>query len=311
MRYYILFIFYSIGIQAQTYEGTIGEHQIFLELDIDYNDDRATAFYFYKSHLKNIQLEGSFNTNELTLSEKFSDIKEEKELFTLSIDKGVIVGTWKNNGSTLNVDLRKTTKNLDEYKLTNLEYVRDSITIHNRKELVWLTEKYSKKSLFRLGNGFTKSEREFMNPKLDTIHTNNATVGLECSWADIRIDMELVSDQHISFTEYSSIYCGGAHPNHNTVGYNFDFKNKKQLDRITDMYPNLNHFQLLKMKYENDSDLDSECDYFSDGEWLWEYYSWVLTKNGITITPSFPHAMTPCEIGFPLNYKELKEHNKN
>ncbi|WP_298545035.1 hypothetical protein [uncultured Aquimarina sp.] len=307
MKYYILFIFCSISIQAQTYEGTIGKHRIFLELDIDYNDDRATAFYFYKSQLQNIQLEGSFSNNELVLFEKFSDIKEQKELFTLIINKDTIAGTWKNKGKTLQVDLNKTTKKIDDYKLMNLEYARDSITIHNTKELVWFTEKYSKKSLFRLGNGFTSSEREFMNPKLDTIHANYATIGLDCGWADINIEMELISNQYISFTEYSSIYCGGAHPNHNMVGYNFDFKNKKQLDRITDLYPNLDHFQLLKRKYENDTDFDDECGYFTDGEWIWEYYSWVLTKNGITITPSYPHAMTPCEIGFPLTYKELLE----
>lgn len=309
MKYFILIVFCSLSIQAQTYEGTIGKHQIFLELDTDHNDSSATAFYFYKPYLKNIQLEGSFSNNKLILFEKFSDIKEEKELFTLSVSKDTITGTWKNNGHTLQVGLHKTAKNLDTYKLTNLGYVRDSITVHDTKELVWLTEKHSKKSLFRLGNGFTKPEREFMNPKLDTIHTRYATIGLDCDWADINIKIELVSDQYLSFSEYSSIYCGGAHPNHNTTGHNFDYKNKRKLDRITDIYPNLDHFQVLKRKYASDTDLDKECDYFTDGEAYWEYYSWVLTKEGITITPSYPHVMTPCETGFILTHDELLETN--
>ncbi|WP_438712143.1 hypothetical protein ACSTS3_06875 [Aquimarina muelleri] len=309
MKYCILFIFCSISIQAQTYEGTIGNYQIFLELDIDHNEDEATAFYFYKSHLKNIPLEGSFNNNELLLFEKFSDIKKEKELFTLSVNKDIVTGTWTNNGHTLQVDLHKTTKKLDTYKLMNLHYVRDSITTYDTKELVWFTEKHSKKILFRLGNGFTKSEREFINPKLDTIHTSYAMIGLDCSWADINIEIELISNQYLSFSEYSSIYCGGAHPNYNTTGYNFDYKNKRQLDRITDIYPNVDHFQELKRKYKNDTDLDSECDYFTDREAYWKYYSWVLTKNGITITPSYPHAMTPCEMGFLLPYNKLLETN--
>ncbi|QWX83612.1 hypothetical protein H0I23_14310 [Cellulophaga sp. HaHaR_3_176] len=308
MKYYlaVIFLICSIHIHAQTYEGKIGEHPIFLELDIDYDDGLATAFYFYKSQLQNIPLEGSHDTSELILFEKFSDKEEQKELFTLTKNTNKISGTWQNNGRLLNVDLTKTTKTIDEYKLSQLGFIRDSVTTTNAKELVWLTEKHSKKTLFRLGNGFTKLEREFMNPKLDSIHIYNAVIGLDCSWADINIEIELVSDQYISFTEYSSIYCGGAHPNYNTIGFNFDLKNKVQLYKLTDIYPNLNHYQVLKQKYENDTDLDNECEYFlNDGE-RFEYCTWVLTKKGVTITPSFPHAMTPCETGFPLTYDELR-----
>ena len=309
MKYFILIVFCSINIQAQTYEGAIGKYQIFLELDTDYNNGSATAFYFYKSHLKNIQLEGSFSNNELILFEKFSDIKEEKELFTLSVHKDTITGTWKNNGHTLQVNLHKITKNLDAYKLINLEYVKDSITIHDTKELVWFTEKHSKHSFFRGGNGFKKSELEFLNAKLEKIHANYALTELNCNGMELKLEIELISDQYLSFSEYSSVYCGGAHPNHNTTGYNFDYKNERQLDRITDIYPNLEHFQALKRKYGDDTDLDRECDYFTDGEAYWEYCSWVLTKEGITITPSYPHAMTLCEMGFVLTHDELLETN--
>ena len=301
----IVFIFCSINLQAQTYEGTIGKYQIFLELD--YNKTRASAFYFYKSQLQNIFLDGEISINKLILFEKHSNKKKKKELFTLSINKDKISGTWQNNGRLLNVSLSKTSRDIDEYKLMNLEYVRDSITTYNKKDLVWFTEKHSKKSLFRLGNGFTNSERDFINPKLDAIHIDHAKTGLNCDWADINIEIELLSNQYISFTEYSSIYCGGAHPNQNTVGYNFDFKNKIQLDKLIDIYPNLNHYKLLKKKYENEIQLDSECRYFTKGEEFWEYYSWVLTKKGITIIPSYPHAMTSCEIEFSLTYKEVTQ----
>jgi hypothetical protein len=307
MKYYVLLIFIacSIHVQAQTYEGKIGNYPIFLELDMDYSDNRVTAFYFYKSHLKNIRLEGTCAASELTIFEEYTEKEEEKELFTLTINKDKLSGTWKKNGHTLNVNLTKTTKRTDQYKLENLDFIRDSITIIDKKELVWFTEKHSNKTLFRLGNGFSKVEREFINPKLDSIHTNFATIGLECGWADINIETDLISNQYISFTEHSSIYCGGAHPSHITKGYNFDLKNKVQLSKLTDIYPNLNHYQLLKKKYKNDSNLDSECDYFTDGETYFNYYSWVLTTHGITITPSYPHVMTPCEIDFTLTYKEL------
>jgi hypothetical protein len=295
--------------QAQTYEGTIGKYQIFLELDIESNNDRPTAFYFYKSQLKNIALDGTYNNSELVLFEKFSKKEDKKELFVLSIEGDRILGTWQNDANELKVELIKTTKNIENYKLQNIAFVRDSITTHSTKELVWFTEKHSKKALFRVGNGFTKAEHEFMNHKLDSIHTRFAIIGLECSWADLSIKIELVSNQYISFSEFSSIYCGGAHPNHITDGYNFDYKNKLELDKLTDIYPNLDHYKLLKKKYENDQEQQIECEYFTDREELWDYYSWVLTKDGITITPSYPHAMTPCKTGFPLTYKELQQNN--
>ncbi|WP_430400280.1 hypothetical protein [Flavobacterium sp.] len=307
MKYIFIIIFFinSVYSQAQTYEGKIGKHPIFLELDMDYDDNRVTAFYFYKSQLKNINLEGTYDNSEITLFEKFSIKEEKKELFLLSIKNNKIVGTWQNKGKELNVKLRPTTTNFEEFKLLKLEFIRDSIATYDKKELVWFTEKYSKKTLFRLGNGFTNSQREFLNQKLDSIHTNYAIIGLECDWADINTEIELVSNQYISFSEYSNIYCGGAHPSYNTLGYNFDYKNNLQLHKLTDIYPTLNHYQLLKEKYDNDSEQQVECEYFTQGEELWEYSSWVLTKEGVTITPSFPHAMTPCETGFPLTYDEL------
>jgi len=66
-------------------------------------------------------------------------------------------------------------------------------------------------------------------------------------------------------------------------------------------------YKTIKNKYEKNKDLDEECSYFVDDAELWEYYSWVLTKTGVTITASYPHAMTPCAVGFPLTYEELKQ----
>lgn len=304
----IILLIYTSYTQSQTYEGTIGKYQIFLELDQVYDDGSVTASYFYKSQLKNITLEGTYDNSELILFEKFTDVKDKSELFVLSIDNDTIYGIWQNNKHELKVELTKTAKDIEAYRLENLEFVRDSISTYGKKELVWFTEKHSKKVLFRVGNGFTSSELVFMNQKLDAIHTDFATTGLLCGWADMAIEIELVSNQYISFSEFSSIYCGGAHPNHNTEGYNFDYKNKVQLDKLTDIYPNLDHYQLLKKKYDNDSERHIECDYFS-GKAQWEFYSWILTKEGVTITPSYSHAMAPCEEGFPLTYEELQQKN--
>ncbi|MGJ8684214.1 MAG: hypothetical protein ACSHWW_06305, partial [Nonlabens sp.] len=251
-------------------------------------------------------LEGVYENENLQLQERFSDKEELKEYFNLIIKNDTISGTYQNDGQLLQVKLYKTEKNTHEYILQKLEFVRDSVSSFHNKEIVWITEKYSEKSLFRLGNGFKSSQRKFVNHKLDSIHTNYAIIGLECSWADFNVEIELVSDQYLSFSVYSSIYCGGAHPSHNTEGYNFDLINEQELHQITDLYPNLNHYNVLKEKYGDDTDVELECDYFTDNESTWEFYSWIMTDEGIVLTPSYPHAMTPCETGFLLTYKELE-----
>lgn len=302
----ILFTCCFSFLQAQTYEGKIGKYPIFLELDKDYRDGRVTAFYFYKNQLDNIPLDGTNSDSEITLFQQYSKEEEKKELFSLTLNGNTLNGTWQNGDKTLQVELIQTNENLEALKRKNLSFVRDSVATYNQKELVWFTEKYSKKQLFRLGNGFTKAEREFMNPILDSIHLEYAMIGLDCSWADMYISVELVSDEYISFTEQSSIYCGGAHPSHNKVGHNFDLKNLVQLKSLTDYKPQLDYYQLIKSKYEDDTDLQDECEYFGGDEFMWKYCSWVLTDEGVVITPSFPHAMTPCEEGFFLTYEELE-----
>ncbi len=309
MRNFLLILFtccFSF-LQAQTYEGKIGKYPIFLELEKRNNDDYIRAFYFYKNQLDNIPLDGTCNGSEITLFQEYSKEEAEKELFSLILNGNTLNGTWQNGDKKLQVELFQTTENLETFKRKNLSFVRDSVVAYNQKELVWFTEKYSKKQLFRLGNGFTKAEREFMNPILDSIHLEYAMIGLDCSWADMYISVELVSDKYISFSEQSSIYCGGAQPSHNKVGYNFDLKNSIQLKRLTDYKPQLDYYQLLKNKYEADTGLQEECEYFGGDEFMWKYCSWFLTDKGVIITPFFPHALTPCKEGFFLTYEELEE----
>ena len=304
MKYYVLLLFF-VGfsfVNAQTYEGSIGKYPIYLELDVDYEDDNATAFYFYKSQLKQIDLKGTYKDSKLEI---FTNDDDDIESFSLVLDDDKITGVWQKGNRQLNVKLKKGNTNLETFKRQTLAFVRDSITTHHNKSLVWLTEVHSKKISFRLGNGFNKSQREFVNKILDSIHTKNAIIALECNWADFRPEIELVSNQYLSFSETYELYCGGAHPNYGVQGYNFDLKNLKQLKLLTDLYPKLNHFELLKNKYQNDKDLQSECEYFDDKS-HWDYYSWIITEKGLVVAPSYPHAMTPCEDGFVLTFKEIQ-----
>jgi hypothetical protein len=125
----------------------------------------------------------------------------------------------------------------------------------------------------------------------------------------ILVIMHLLLVQTYPIYAQDTIDSGGAHPSHETMGYNFDYKNKIQLVDVSEVYPNINYYKLLKKKYGDDTSLQNECKYFTEGQQRWEYYSWVLTKEGITITPSSPHPMAPCDIGFMLTHKELQQND--
>jgi len=306
MKHFLVFIliFFSLSSFSQTYKGTIGKYPIYLYIEA-YDDGTIDySSYFYESTLQDIPLSGEIKNSKIFMYDRWSSLETFEELFTLEKHEDKLVGIWIKDDKVLEVNLIEVDIDTDSLKYNRLKLERDSVENYGNKQLVWFTEKYSKKSLFRLGNGFTKRQREFLNPKLDTLQYNYALTGLECS-AEYWIETELINDTMISFYEYSDIYCGGAHPSLGIVTYNFDIKNLKILEDLNEIYPKLNIFKVLKNKYQDDDDLQDECEYFTDKS-RWDYYNWLYTKEGIEIIPYFPHVLTPCKIPFLLTYKELK-----
>lgn len=298
-------ILWTALCQAQHYEGSLGKNKIHLSLEI--YDHEVDAYYFYDEHLKSISLEGNRKNDALVLYKRLSEPEERKELFSLDVNGGKLVGTWQNGIKTAKVQLTKTTKDFQDFKQKRLKFKRDSVEKYDAKEIVWLTEKYSKQSFFRLGNGFSKDQRDFLNPKLDFIQRDYAETSLDCDFAEIYTEIELISDEYLSFLEHISTYCGGVHPNTGYRGYTFDLEKNTEIDKISDLHPYLDWYELLKKKYQNDESLQPECDYFLDHKEVWKYVDWVFTEKGITIIPEFAHALAPCEIEFYLTYKELEE----
>ncbi|AUP78750.1 hypothetical protein [Flavivirga eckloniae] len=303
----LILLFISTIVYSQTYEGKIGEYDVFLEID-QFKDENIEGVYFYGSRLKNIRLEGQKNDSQIILYQRFSEKSEKKELFELQVKGNHLVGTWKNGKKELKVNLIETEADFYALKKGKIKFIRDSVQKFKNKELVWFKEKYSNMSFFRLGNGFTKEQRLFFNQKLDTLHYSNAETFLDCDYLETNLKIELISENYLCFTETSSSYCGGAHPNHGIKTFNYDLVKIKALKEISDVYPELDFYPVLKNKYQDDPDIDKQCDYFDSGydSW-WKYSNWVLTERGIEITPSFPHAMTPCSVPFLLTYKEINK----
>ncbi|MCD8528927.1 MAG: hypothetical protein LRY27_02935 [Chitinophagales bacterium] len=238
-----------LNAKAQTYSGYIGKYPIIMDITPNYDGNNSWAYYFYQSTLKNIMLDGESKGNKIILYARYSDKEEAKELFALTDDGNTLKGTWQNNGKTLDVTLTKEDIDISEYIIKKLTFERDSISKHGDKELVWIIEKYSQIKLFRLGNGFTEKQRNFLNPILDTMQQFYALDELlYCARSDIDIEISLVNNDFVSYLVHYYEYCYGAHPNYGAYGNTFDLKNLKIIENFSELYPNVDVFQLLKKK---------------------------------------------------------------
>ena len=301
---------------SQSYVGTIDRYPIHLEINNYKNDDDSDSgtldgYYFYDSQLISIPLSGIYNRNTLTITDGYfyneDSIEDADEFFQLKKEGQQLTGTVKLKEKTLQVVLTETQeKPLEDFRNPKLTFIKDSISNYNGKELVWFHEKYSKLPLFRLGNGFTKAQRNTFNPILDVNHLEDSKDKLNCnSWFDISYDINLVNDEFISYLQYYSIYCGGAHPSHGSADYNFNLQSLEVVEDIEALYPNVDFFQLLKNKYYNkEEEQQQECETFTDTS-HWDYKNWNLTAKGVILIPQYPHAMTPCEEDYFVSYSDF------
>ncbi|WP_299890354.1 hypothetical protein [uncultured Lacinutrix sp.] len=315
---HIVFLLLPLAIWSQSYVGHIGKYPIHLQIntyvdDKDESKGKCDGYYFYDSKLINIPLSGVYNKEDVVLVDGYhyfeDSVESAGEVFTLKKKEDQLIGSIKLKEKTHKVVLNKTDKDpLETYRNQKLTFVKDSVSTYNDKQLVWFHEKWSKTQLFRLGNGFSKAQRAVFNPILDEIHLDDAKVMLECnSWFELSLVINLVNNNFVSFSKFYSVYCGGAHPSHGNNGYNFDLNKLTHVDAIETLYPNVDFFELLKKKYYDAEDIhQQDCEVFTQAS-NWEFKTWNLTSKGVMLTPSYPHAMTPCEDAYFLTYKELEK----
>jgi hypothetical protein len=314
LKYIIIVLFPIIG-WSQTYVGTVGEYPIHLEVDSYPNANDTTSgelegYYFYDSKLISIPISGSFNKENITLTDGYyynpEKVFDADEVFELKKKGNQLIGNLTLKDKTYEVVLTETEQRpLEDFRNPKLSFIKDSIVSYKDKQLIWFHEKYSEVPLFRLGKGFTKAQRERFNPVLDNIHLEDSKDKLDCnSWFEISYNINLVNAKFLSYLKYYSVYCGGAHPSHGNVGYNFNLETLEVIEDVESLYPKVNFFQLLKNKYKDDDEQQEECETFVDDSY-WQYKKWNLTSEGVILIPNYPHAMTPCEDEYFLSYSEL------
>ena len=338
MKILILLGFFVTSMFAQTkiWHGYIGKSEIYFYLPCDVtkpiNDDNTCDYgsYFYRKFLQNIGLEEALPPTKkyklnLQVKHAFEDNAKPEELFKLNYKKGQLVGYWKHRNKKLPVTLKPfphKEKSVDAEEVFTklrskfLTYRRREIQKVSRlkKELVWITEEHTGSKMFRLGNGFSAESRKRVNPLLDKAQENDALFELTCvsrweygSGVESLVNkVTYLSDDLLGYSNYSSYFCGGAHPDFGTSHYLIDLHTGKYytLDDIVkfqknvpkdtnnnweerDKYNELVAKKLRELAYKaNGMELkekkklaDDEYDPYSLSHW--ENMDWSYEKDGI------------------------------
>ncbi|MFM2477888.1 hypothetical protein [Celerinatantimonas sp. MCCC 1A17872] len=291
-----------------TYQGTLGNYPIMLSVSKYGSDWNNAADYLYTRYLKQTHLRLEKSGTGLTLYQYYSEPSEKKELFELHFVGKNLEGTWQNKQTKLPVKLKPTLQSIDDYQHQHLQFIVTGHQSFGQYHFDKIKETHSNMSFLRPGKGFSQAQLQFLAPQFKSLYMTYVMAALQCEDAGFWInDFHIVNGRYLSFSLGYDISCYGAHPEHGQEMYSYDLKTNQQLKKITDRFPGLQFFALLKAKYQGDKNLNEECDYFSDTE-VWKYIHWRLTEKGVVIEPEYSHAMAPCEEEFSLSYSELKGH---
>lgn len=355
----------TFATEKYVLEGTIGKSPIYLffeDVSSTGDNELGEVRYFYKSSLKDILLEGKKEKNNFTFFIENDNVFKEKFELKKS-PNGSFHGIWTSEkGAKLTVLLNpfnagEFQKTLKEVKLIELlkedpynfiranfiQFKKEPNTIFKGKTIEWYSEKHCDAIFFRLGDGFLDSEKNKINPFLNTLHFNAALAQLTCAnrfdyndgkGIESTVTLNYLDANVLGFTVFDSWYCGGAHPDFGSNGYLLDLHNAKsyELDEIiafdksatTEKQSGFNkysdyrsnffapHLFELINKTENFTQPDNEsdgCDY-TDLE-VWNFVSWSFTEKGIEFTPSFYRAHRNCDEPFLVSFAAIKKYKNN
>jgi hypothetical protein len=124
----------------------------------------------------------------------------------------------------------------------------------------------------------------------------------------------------LSFPYTYDDYCGGAHPDAGVAGVTYDLQTGKEVG-FTDLFANYTRDQtaikkILDNKYlledhkeqaDSGQPYDSQCSdaTLSESDSAWDYASYYISKERLTVIPSFSHAEAPCALEVPVPIQEL------
>ncbi|MEO8236223.1 MAG: hypothetical protein ABI549_12460 [Flavobacterium sp.] len=357
----LLFTVYSYAEKQYLLEGTVGKATIYMFFE-DNSSPTETAIYdvryFYKNSLKDIVLSGEKTGNKYVF--KFESNDKINETFELSLTQNDnFNGFWTDaKGLKLPVSFKPFDKSgfllkeknnpfLKQFKEDSFDFIKasfiqfksDSISIYKGKTIEWFSEKHCNAPYFRLGKGFSDAVKNKINPILNKYHYQNILAQLNCSSSfdynngngiEYSISIHYLDENLIGYYDFSSYYCGGAHPDFGGQGILLDLKSGKSygIDDIlafdksvgANQETNFDAFSKYRSNYfaskifalvnktqhfKKPTNDDDYCDY-TDLE-FWDFPSWSFTEKGIEFTPIFYRAARSCEEPFLVSFSDLRK----
>ncbi|MCT4230762.1 hypothetical protein HZP39_06965 [Elizabethkingia anophelis] len=355
----LLFSFSSGQNKRYILEGNIGKSPVVFMLD-DYGNNDLSAKYFYKSTLRDIRLEYEKAKNgDLIFSFADTYIKYKEKFVLKRKSTTVFEGIWKDSkNKELSVSLHEADLSQIKNPFLDSKYIqqlrkeapedfirssylvfrKDTVSGYNGHKTDWYSEKFSKTSFMRISATEKSEAKNVINKKLFDLHLEMAINQLSCSNYSAYNDAEGIDystsisywdSNLLGFSNFSSYFCGGAHPDFGSTGYLFDLHSGKEYElddiiafdksvttesktnftaysayRSNFFAPTLAKLMIKQHQFEKPKDQEEDpCDY-TNVEY-WNFPSWTYTKEGIVFTPIFYRAARSCEDSFLLPFKTL------
>ncbi len=337
---FCLSLFSSVRVFGQThsFSGNIGKYPIYLEFTID--GASVEGYYFYKNKLIDISLSGSHKSGLITLTSKdvYGEYAEDPEVFKFKWPNKLIEGTWTYKGKTSSLKLTPLTaketsspKCANPYWLTQnntdnpLTRVKiglfklqetDSVRMINQIRIRQFQEIHTGITLFRIDSGLVTSQQDDANQYLEYLQIAEYLEALSCaSYNQGEVDfIYSVSDITLSndlmcFSVFKTCFCGGAHPNEENYGFNYNLSKKEKItssdfilpgkeeafnNRVYNYLANVNSELFDENERAASSSVYTDCGYHNKELWQISYCDFVLTSEGVELLPSFPHAAAYC-----------------
>ena len=360
LLYCICFCLVMNAQDSQLLKGNLGTHPIVMYITYDL-DSAIYIRYFYEHQRRDIELNGTINNKGLITVVCYNNVDERfdssSEKFELSKVKDGYSGIWISNKRILPVQLQPLIANgiknpyaghpgmkpirsnpLDYVRTAALGFIKDSTTRKRNFFLDWYHEKYSGISLFRLRKKTMDARINKINRELEAMHVIESNAALSCtspiveSQYDLQIDHLFMNNDLLSINLVSSFYCGGAHPDFGSTGYNFDLHTGTLLEledilwfgkrarpaantiawfnyRDSVFAPKL--IAVLKKLYPGKMKTtisEDECDY-SNPE-VWSIPNWYFTPKGLYLGAYFARYARSCDEPewSVIPYKILKKY---
>ncbi|MFC3625849.1 hypothetical protein ACFOKJ_06810 [Vogesella amnigena] len=329
-------------------QGKIGEAAVVMELDID-DAGQVMGRYFYRKYHRDIALDGSTQEDgSLVLGENLRSDERRSDLILHPQGQGW-QGQWQGPKAAqpLPVVLKpllpaqltpssdpalqpfRQSSPYDYERMAALKLVAGKIQRFQGYTLQWWREPVSSIASFRLQDGFDAATRQRLNQRLAQRQWQGVTDYFDCLLGGSRaaggdfeqtVTPRLVNRQLLSVSEFTSYYCGGAHPDFGDDPLNLDVTTGRELQLEDLLWLGKGKPPLVRQ--DNQDRVDIQYKYTVLAPWLqrqfarlhpavfkaggqddcdynipevWQFVSWYATPKGLYLGPSFGRAVRACE----------------